>query len=424
VNPLKVHTAHRKGETDDRIGALVRGRRPGYSLARDFYKDSSVYSAEIDRIWRRGWLFAGHSCEITQPGEFFTLRLDDDSLIIVRDEDGSARALWNVCRHRGTELCDQPKGKVKSFVCPYHQWKYARDGQLLACRGMQPDIDKSQLSLWPAHVREIEGLIFVCFAENPPHFADAALEIGPYLKPQGLMDAKIAKIVDYEVEANWKLVWENNRECYHCNVNHPQYIKANFDHYNADDTSERIASRLADAVERHEAKLRESQLEVSHRNSGMTPFPDAERGRWFAANRTALVEGYVSETMDGKQVAPLMGEYKDADVGTMRVRTMPNMWNHSSCDHAVSTRLLPAGPDKTLVRVYWLVAKHAEEGRDYQLDQIMPFWQLTSEQDWELCERAQRGINSSRYTPGPLSTFKEYNVEAFFKWYLRQLAAA
>ena len=207
---------------------------------------------------------------------------------------------------------------------------------------------------------------------------------------KGLDRAKVAKIVDYDVAANWKIVWENNRECYHCNVNHPQYIKANFDHYNADDTSERIQARISTAVARSEEKWASAGLAVSHRRTGMTEFPNIGRDGWYAANRTPLVEGYVSETMTGAQMAPLMGEYTDADVGTLRVRTLPNMWHHASCDHAVTTRLLPAGLQRTAVRVTWLVHEDAVEGRDYQLENIMPFWQLTSEQDWELCEQAQK----------------------------------
>jgi Rieske 2Fe-2S family protein len=217
-------------------------------------------------------------------------------------------------------------------------------------------------------------------------------------------------------------VWENNRECYHCNVNHPQYIKANFDHYNADDTNERIKARISSAVVRSEEKWASVGLAVSHRRSGMTEFPHTGPNGWFAANRTPLVEGYVSETMNGSQVAPLMGDYIDADVGTLRVRTLPNMWHHASCDHAVTTRLLPAGLQRTAVRVTWLVHQDAVEGRDYRLEDIMPFWQLTSEQDWQLCEQAQKGVNSSRYVPGPLSTYKEYNVDAFLRWCLHQLS--
>jgi Rieske 2Fe-2S family protein len=155
----------------------------------------------------------------------------------------------------------------------------------------------------------------------------------------------------------------------------------------------------------------------------MAQFPDLEKNGWFSANRTPLVESYVSETMDGRQVAPLMGDYPDADVGTLRIRTLPNMWLHASCDHAVTTRLLPAGLERTAVRVTWLVHRDAVEGRDYRIEDITPFWQLTSEQDWTLCELAQAGVKSSRYIPGPYSTYKEYNVDAFVRWCLQMLSA-
>ena len=78
-------------------------------------------------------------------------------------------------------------------------------------------------------------------------------------------------------------------------------------------------------------------------------------------------------------------------------------------------------PQRTAARVYWLVEEKAVEGRDYELEKIMPFWQLTSEQDWVICERQQRGVNSSAYVPGPYSTYKEYNVDSFVQWYLEML---
>jgi Rieske 2Fe-2S family protein len=405
----------------DVLAGLIASRKEGYSLPGVFYSSELVYRAELARIWRRGWLFTGHTCEIPTAGDYFTFAVAGDSLIVIRDDDGEIHALWNVCRHRGTQICSESQGRVGRLVCPYHQWTYARDGSLMSCRGMQEDVDRGQLSLLRAAVRELEGLIFVSLSDEPPDFDEAAAAIGPLARPQRLARAKVAKTVDYDVAANWKIVWENNRECYHCNVNHPQYIKANFDHYNADDTSERVAKRIAEAVARSEEKWAAAGLAVSHRHSGMTQFPDVERNCWFSANRTPLVESYVSETMDGRQAAPLMGDYTDADVGTLRIRTLPNMWHHASCDHAVTTRLLPAGLERTAVRVTWLVHQDAVEGRDYRLEDIMPFWQLTSEQDWALCELAQKGINSSHYVPGPFSTYKEYNVDAFVRWCLKQL---
>lgn len=408
-------------ELEQSLADLIESRRPGYGLPGEFYSSEIVFRAELDRIWRRGWLFVGHSCEIPTAGDYLTFEVDRDSLIIVRQDDGGVHALWNICRHRGTQLCNQASGRVRRFVCPYHQWTYGREGALLSCRGMQEDLDKSELGLLPAHVRELGGLLFVSLADDPPDFQSAAELLEPMLRPQGLDRAKVAKIVDYDVAANWKLVWENNRECYHCNVNHPQYIKANFDHYNSDDTSQRIQERIDRAVEQSERKWASEGLAVSHRSTGMTEFPSIETGCWFSVNRTPLAEGFVSETLDGRQIAPLMGNYTDSDVGTLRVRTVPNMWNHSSCDHGVSTRLLPGGIGRTLIRVTWLIDRDAVEGRDYHLDELLPFWQLTSEQDWELCEQSQKGVSSSHYVPGPFSTYKEYNVDAFVRWYLNQL---
>ena len=404
------------------LSSFLAAYRPGWSLPRPFYGHETVYRADLEHIWRKGWLFAGHACEIRNPGDWLTLQVETDSLIVIRGEDGAVRALHNVCRHRGSQIVAPGRGSTKRLVCPYHQWTYDTKGALTFCRGMH-ELDKAEFSLKKVQCEVVEGVIFISLAENPAPFAAARELMAPYLKPQGLERAKVAKQVDYEIHANWKLVWENNRECFHCNINHPQYIKANWDHYNADDTTPEIKESIARAVARSEAKWADAGLAVSHRETGMTQFPDAERGIWYSANRTALVAGWVSESMDGKQVATLMGSYSDADVGTLRARTLPNFWNHSSCDHGVSTLLLPCGPRKTLARVTWLVHEDAVEGRDYQLERLMPFWQLTSEQDWAICERQQKGVDSSAYEPGPYSKYKEYNVDAFVRWYVKTLAA-
>ncbi|MDZ4782833.1 MAG: aromatic ring-hydroxylating dioxygenase subunit alpha [Planctomycetia bacterium] len=401
-----------------RIATKVGEHKSGRTLDRCFYADEAVYQAELNAFWRSGWLFAGHTCQVAEPGDYFVYKVAGDEILILRDDEGHIRATHNVCRHRGSTLCQEPAGHVGRIVCPYHQWTYGRDGQLLACRGMGEDFDKSQYRLKPVQLEEVGGLIFVSLAEEPIPFDAARAEMAPQLAPQGFDRAKVAKIVDYTIPANWKLVWENNRECYHCNANHPQYIKANFDHFNADDTTQRVRTAITSATAKQEDRWAAQGLAATHTATGMCVFPDAANKIWFAANRTPLVDGYVSETMDGRQVAPLMGDYQAPDVGTLRMRTLPNFWNHSSCDHGVSTRLTPLGHFATEARVIWLVDRDAKEGVDYRLDEIMPFWQLTSEQDWELCELAQRGVTSSGYQPGPLSPVKEYNVMGFLKWYL------
>ena len=405
------------------IKERIASRRPGYGLPRPFYHEELLYRTEMEYIWRGGWLFAGHSCQIPEPGDYFLYDVGEDSVIIVRDDNGQINALYNVCRHRGSIICEAAEGHVKRFICPYHQWTYDRSGRLLLYRGMQDGLEKSELGMHRAHAREVEGMIFISLAPQPLDFEPVSATISPVARPQGLARAKVAKIMDFDVHANWKLVWENNRECYHCNVNHPQYIKANFDHYNADDTIERVALHLNLVTERSEAKWAEMGLQV-RAETGMTEFPDPDNNIWYAANRTPLVDGYVSETMDGKQVAPLMGDYTDPDVGTMRVRTLPNFWIHASCDHSVAVRLTPNGLDHTAIRMIWLVDEKAEEGKDYELDKLLPFWLLTAEQDWAICVNQQHGVSSHAYTPGPLSTYKEYNLDRFLRWYLKQMENA
>lgn len=402
--------------------AAAAGACPEWrSLPGEFFTSDEIYRADLDRVWRRGWLFAGHDCEILNAGDYFTFNVGADPLIVIRGEDGVVRAFHNVCRHRGTLLCRKPSGSARQLVCPYHQWVYGKDGKLLSCRGMHEGLDSDSLGLLPVATENLCGFIFVKLDDRPVDFGPARKQLEPMLKPQGVDRAKVARAVNYTVRANWKLVWENNRECYHCNLNHPQYIKANYDHFNTDDTSPEMMARIDEKSRKSEEAWGRQGLAITHQASGMAPFPSSGEHGWFSINRTLLSDGYVSETMDGKQVAPLMGDYTDNSVGTLRFRTVPNMWCHASCDHVVSTRLLPIDKATTEVRVIWLVDKKAEEGSDYDLEKLMPFWQLTSEQDWELCEAAQLGVQSSGYRPGPYSTHKEYNVERFVRWYLEQL---
>src|ERR1051325_3880356 len=109
----------------DYLEPLLDSCRPGWSLPGAFYHHETVYRLDLERIWRRGWLFAGHTCEIPEPGDYFTVEVDADSILILRDDNGEIRALHNVCRHRGSRLCSEVSGHLNKIVCPYHQWVYA-----------------------------------------------------------------------------------------------------------------------------------------------------------------------------------------------------------------------------------------------------------------------------------------------------------
>jgi glycine betaine catabolism A len=393
------------------LDALIARQLQGWSLDRDFYLDAAIEAAERSVFWHRRWLFAAHGVELAEPGAFVTLEVAGEPVVLVRGRDGVVRAFANVCRHRGSRVCTRESGRVHRLVCPYHAWTYDLDGRLQSDVREHGVADGSELGLKAHHAREIGGLVFVSLAAEPPDIAEMEAAFAARLAPQGLARARIAKTLDYRVGANWKVVFENNRECLHCPVTHREYVRANYDiHLTDPRRAEEIAARV-DAEARRWATM---GLEGPTLISDMT-------APWWRANRTPLVPGFVTESLDGAPVSTLMGDYHEHDVGTLRMTMFPNFWMHGSGDHAVTTRLLPDGAGATRVRVSWLVDARAEEGRDYDLARLMPFWQLTSEQDWEICENVQRGLASTHYRPGPFAAVKERNVAQFVGWYLDEM---
>lgn len=382
------------------------------TLPQPFYTDEQFFQLDLTSVWRQGWLFAAHRCELPEEGDYVTFDLAGDSLILWHSPGGRIEALFNTCRHRGMQLCDAPSGRASRLVCPYHRWRYGPGGRLLAAPGMGPEFNVADYSLARASVREVAGLIFVSYRDTPADFSGAEEAIAPQLGPHDLTGTKVAHVLDYTVRANWKLIIENNRECYHCSSNHPEYEAATYDTIRDDsELQHELSARLDELRPRWQA----AGLDVSAVN-----FSSDMTGSWFRANRTPLRPGFTTESTDGRLVGPLLGAFRDPEVGTCRVTTFPNFWCHASCDHAVTTRILPKDATTSLVRVTWLVRADAIEGKDYQLERLVPFWQQISEQDWSLCERQQAGVQSSRYQPGPYSSQYEANVIQFINWYLRQ----
>jgi Rieske 2Fe-2S family protein len=393
------------------LSNLLADRCSGFSLPQEIYTSEEVFCLDLERVFRRRWLFAGYTCQLARPGDYFTFEIGGDSLIVIRDDEGEVRAHFNTCRHRGSRICSEPAGHVGKLICPYHQWVYERDGRLAAARWMGPDFEKGQYPLHSAHVQVLAGLIYVCLAEEPPDFGPARRAIEPFLRPHGLDRAKICFVQDYTIRANWKLLVENNRECYHCPGGHPEFCQANFDVGMPGDP------RGGEEYQRTFQTMRDywegQGLEV-----GPVNFPN---GEWFRCARVPLRTGYVTESLDGQPLAPLMGGLPSRDLGSLRVINLPHAWFHCNSDNANGTQLIPLGPELTKARLTWLVHADAVEGVDFDPQRVAEFWRVTTEQDFVLCENNHAGIRSSRYQPGPYSSIAEPGVEHFVTWYLRHL---
>jgi Rieske 2Fe-2S family protein len=391
----------------------LQAHRPTAPLSRDFYTSAADYQLELEALWYRDWLFIGHDCEIPRPGDYLTVQIGEYPVLVVRGSDGKVRAFHNSCRHRGARICPEAQGNVPRLVCPYHQWSYRLDGGLIAARDMGADFDRSRYGLRPVHCAGAGGYIWVCLGVVAPDFEPFAAQIEPYMRPHRLHEAKVAFESTIVERANWKLVWENNRECYHCPANHPE-LSRTFPSTPTLAGPDAAAGhpRMLEQWERWEALGLPSRFELSR--SGQSRIV-----------RMPLVGTAVSYTMDGAAAVrvPLSDSVTAPDVGSLLLFHYASAWSHVLGDHAISFRVLPLGPTQTQLTTKWLVHKDAREGVDYDLRHLTEVWLATNDEDRRVCQENQLGVNSPSYDPAPYSPIQEAGVMQFVNWYRTHLVA-
>ncbi len=388
---------------------MLQSRRAGYALPQALYTSDEAFRFDLTAIFGHAWVLAGLECELPEPGAALAFTVGQSPIVIVRDRLGEIRGFHNSCRHRGAMVCPTGRSQRPVLVCPYHQWTYDLTGRLVSARRMQQSFDKAEHGLMPIHVRNVAGVLYVSLANSPPPFDAFAAGLSPLLAPHDLPRAKLAHEAVFLEKGNWKLVMENARECYHCSARHPDLaltfpteVRAHFE----GDEDGRVA--------RFEARMQAAGLPI-----GPT------MGDWWQAVRFPLNDGVVSMTMDGKHaVQRLMAKHEAGDIGSVRFAAEPNSFCHALADHVFVFTAEPVSPQETLVTTRWYVHEEAVEGVDYHLDTLVALWLTTNRQDIELVENNQRGVNSTRYVPGPYSQEAEALVERFTSWYCREAESA
>lgn len=396
----------------DWIAELVSRHKPGFSLEQPFYNDPAIFERDVQRVILPYWLFVGHEARIPRPGDFFQANIAGEMIIISRDVDGQIHALLNVCRHRGSRICLNDEGRARSFVCPYHAWVYATDGTLVHARNMPEDFDAANYGLKRFRVEMIEGLVFVNLSDNPVPLDDVVRDGTEYLRPHGFTRAKIAKRQVWTVRANWKLVMENFRECYHCAPSHPEYCSV-------------MGHGLDDRMDRQTLTPSLAQFVDSWTSAdaarGRPPSQTVRQGEhWHLCGRYPIREGFATQSQDGQPVAPLMGDISHHDGGVTTLSVYPLHYTSASSDFATLFRFTPIDTQVTEVELTTLVHVDAIEGRDFDLDEVTWLWQVTTEQDKTIVENNQLGVNSRFYQAGPYSDM-EPDVKRFIEWYLERL---
>ncbi len=390
----------------DRASTLLSKQRSRYTLDQEFYRDPEIFDLEMEILIEQKWHFVALASEVPEVGQFITVSIGRSSVIICRNRDGHLKAHHNSCRHRGSQICDATNGRRSTLVCPYHHWSYDLDGNLIRAPNMPDDFDRADHGLKSVHLRNVAGLIFICISDNPPDFTAFSAALTPAIVPHRLEDTHVVKEIVLDEKANWKLVWENARECDHCNSGHPELMKT-LQLFNMEDPwSDPYISAFWQRCE----------------NSGLPS--QTKDGHGFRVGRVPLQPGQLSITDDGTPACgKRLGNWPDQDIGSLRWAMFPSVFSHVHADYAIFAHIMPLGPELTRVTCKWVVHKDAVEGKDYDLDRLVEIWGKTNIQDKEFCERNQLGVNSRGYQPGPHSP-SEYGLWVFLDWYRAEMERA
>lgn len=366
------------------IATFKQGSR---TLPGELYTSDAVLEQENKGLLARTWNCVGRASSFANRGDFQLKTIAGESLIVLRDRQGVLRAFFNVCRHRGTQICNTASGHFSETIqCPYHAWTYTTDGRLIGAPHMQDveDFDKNDFPLHAAAVAEWEGFVFVNLADNPVPFEEVWAPMINRLSRFNLPDLVVGHRVSYEVNANWKLVFQNYSECLHCPMIHPELAI--------------VLPYQSGANDLTEGPFLGGYMEI-------TP-----------PNESATLTGRACGRLVGPDVVQKDGGLRRAYYYTL----MPNLMLSLHPDYVNFYLVHPVSANRTIVESEWMF--HADTIADSRnnIRDAIEFWDVTNRQDWDIVERSQLGISSSKYQPGPYSA-RESMPAAWDREYLRMM---
>jgi Rieske 2Fe-2S family protein len=352
------------------------------TLPQRYFVSPEVFAEEQEKIFSAQWVLVGHQSQIPKTGDYLAQEVAGESLIVVRDKSGEVRGFYNVCRHRGTRLKEDACGHASAIQCPYHAWTYALDGKLIGAPHMDEvaGFNKAEHSLHAVNVALWEGFIFVNLAKKSMPLDKVFVTLAGKFTHWNMSILRSAKRITYDVRANWKLIFENYSECYHCPGVHPTLAQ-------------------------------------------LTPYDSAQNDLCegpFLGGFMPIVQGK-SLTMSGNACALPVGDIKAEDHARVFYYSIfPNMLLSMHPDYVMVHQIWPQSPERTLIQCDWFFHPDAFERPDFNPSDAVEFWDMTNKQDWHVCELSQQGIASRAYQPGPYSP-RESIPAAWDREYLRHM---
>src|SRR5438552_10715309 len=347
------------------------------TLPQRYFVSPAVFAEEQEKVFSKQWVLVGQQSQIAKSGDYFTAEVAGESLIIVRDKRGEIHGFYNVCRHRGSRLIENRKGQLSAAIqCPYHAWTYGLDGLLLGAPHMDDVLgfNKTDYLLHPVNVALWEGFIFVNLADASTSRSNRDyISLEEWFAPLAgkfsrwnLPSLRSARRIEYDVRANWKLMFQNYSECYHCLGVHPELSK----------------------ISPHDSS--ENDLTEGPFLGG---FMRIAKGKSLTMSGNACALGIADKEEEGEEAKHRVFYYS----------IFPNMLLSLHPDYVMVHQLWPQSPERTLILCDWFFHQEAFGRGDFNPDDAIQFWDMVNRQDWHVCELSQQGISSRAYEPGPYS---------------------
>jgi phenylpropionate dioxygenase-like ring-hydroxylating dioxygenase large terminal subunit len=351
--------------------------RVPHALPAWVYNNAQLSRLELERVLRPSWQIVCHVNSIPATGDFQTLDLGSDSVVVLRDRDGSIRAFHNVCRHRGARLLDGAGNCPTAVTCPYHGWTYRHDGGLIGMpvRESFPGLDRSLHGLRPVRVEVAMSFVWVCLAGDPLPIATVWGELADELAPYRLADmVPLGPITQESWPVDWKIAMDNYLESYHVPIGHPGLFRMFTPDY-------------------------EDQKAVPGVARGLSWMRERDSPRWAEGKYQRMI---------GKVATHLPAELRRC---WRFYSALPNLGIDVFPDQMDFFQVLPDGPGRCLIRgaVFGLPDERREMRAVRYLSSRINT-QVNNEDKW-LCSRVQRGLASASYRPGPLSQLERWMLE-------------
>jgi phenylpropionate dioxygenase-like ring-hydroxylating dioxygenase large terminal subunit len=350
---------------------------PAHALPAWVYRSSELNRLELERVLMPSWQIVCHINSISKAGDYETFDLGPESVLVLRDRDGSIRAFHNVCRHRGARILDGAGNCPAMITCPYHGWTYRLDGGLIGMpvRESFPGLDRNEHGLRPVRVDIAFGFVFICLAGNPPPVSQTWGELAEEFLPYRMEEmVPLGPITQETWPVDWKIAMDNYLESYHVPVGHPGLNRMFTPDY-------------------------DDQANVPGVARGLSWLREQRSPRWSEGLYQHLV---------GKVATHLPEETRRC---WRFYSALPNLGIDVYPEQMDFFQVLPDGPGRCIIRggLFGLPDERREmRALRYLGSRISD--QVNDEDRW-LCARVQRGLASGSYQPGPLSQLERWMLE-------------